>query len=99
MSRIQDRGDRIGNSREPGNPKKPGIKLILNVAIAVLFAVGLTVGALYEIFFGSIIVAFGVVLLAIRGYLGSGDRAVTGVLIFVAFATVAIQAIEYFLAP
>ena len=41
----------------------------------------------------------GVVLLAVRGYMGSGDRAVTGVLIFVAFAAVAIQAIEYFLAP
>ncbi|WP_047865939.1 hypothetical protein [Rubrobacter aplysinae] len=99
MSRIQDRGERTRNSREPGSPGKPGTKLVLNVAIVILFAVGLTVGALYEIFFGSIILALGVVLLAIRGYLGSGDRAVTGVLIFVAFATVAIQAIEYFLAP
>lgn len=82
-----------------GNGDRPRTKLALNVAIALLFALGITVGALYEIFFGVILLAIGVVALAIRGYLGSGDKAVTGVLIFVAFAAVAIQAIEYFLAP
>lgn len=65
----------------------------------MLFAAGLTVGVAYEVFFGIVLFALGVVLLAARGYLDSGDRAVTGVLIFVAFAAVAIQAIEYFLAP
>lgn len=86
-------------SNVQGDGGRPRIKLGLSVAIAVLFALGLAVGALYEIFFGTILVALGVVALAIRGYLGSGDRAVTGVLIFVAFSAAAIQAIEYFLAP
>lgn len=83
-----------GNSDENAN-----LKLALNVGIALFVVVGLAVGALWEVFFGTAIFAVGVVLLAIRGYMGNGDKAVTGVLIFVAFAAVAIQAIEYFLAP
>lgn len=82
-----------------GNADRRGIKLALSVGTAIFFVAGLAVGALYELFFGVTLFAVGVVLLAIRGYLGSGDKAVTGVLIFVAFAAVAIQAIEYFLAP
>lgn len=79
--------------------RRDRIKFALSVGAAVFFVAGLAVGVLSELFFGVILFAIGVVLLAIRGYLGSGDRAVTGVLIFVAFAAVAIQAIEYFLAP
>lgn len=75
------------------------LKIALNAGFALFFVLGLVVGVFWEVFFGTIIFAVGVVLLAIRGYMGSGDRAVTGVLIFVAFAAVAIQAIEYFLAP
>lgn len=82
-----------------GPESSGGRKTALSVGTGVLLLAGLSVGALYEVFFGVILVALGVVLLAIRGYMGSGDRAVTGVLIFVAFAAVAIQAIEYFLAP
>lgn len=81
------------------NGNRGGIKRALSVAIAILFVAGLAVGALYEIFFGTVLVALGVVLLAMRGYMGSGDKAVTGALIFVAFAAAGIQAIEYFLAP
>ena len=83
-----------GNQDENRN-----LKVALNAGIVLFVVAGLAVGALWEVFFGTIIFATGVVLLAIRGYMGSGDRAVTGVLIFVAFAAVAIQAIEYFLAP
>ncbi|MDN5696994.1 MAG: hypothetical protein L0G70_03340 [Rubrobacter sp.] len=75
------------------------LKSALNAGIALFVLAGLAVGALWEIFFGTALFAVGVVLLAVRGYVVSGDRAVTGVLIFVAFAAVAIQAIEYFLAP
>ncbi len=81
------------------NDDRSRSKLALNVMIAILFVLGTAVGALYEIFFGTILVALGVVLLAIRGYLGSGDKPVTGVLIFVALAAATIQAIEYLLAP
>lgn len=83
-----------GDDRDRG-----GTKRALSVGAVVLFVAGFTVGALYEVFFGTILAALGVVLLAIRGYMSSDDRAVTGVLIFVALAAVAIQAIEYFLAP
>lgn len=79
--------------------RRGGIKLALSIGAGVFFAAGLVVGVAYEIFFGVVLLAIGVVALAIQGYMGSGDRAVTGVLIFVAFAAVAIQAIEYFLAP
>lgn len=81
------------------NGDRSGLKLALTAGIVVLLAAGLAVGALYEVFFGTVLFALGVVLLAIRGYLGSGDKAVAGVLIFVAFAAVVIQAIERFLAP
>lgn len=82
-----------------GSDGRGGLKLALSLGTASLFVAGLAVGVLYEVFFGVVLFAIGVVLLAIRGYLGSGDRAVTGVLIFVAFAAVAIQSIEFFLAP
>lgn len=75
------------------------LKTLLSAGTVLLLALGLAVGVVWEVFFGTAVFAVGVVLLAIRGYMGSGDRAVTGVLIFVAFAAVAIQAIEYFLAP
>lgn len=76
-----------------------GVKVALNAGIALFFVLGLAVGVFWEVFFGTMVFAVGVVLLAVRGYMGSGDKSVTGVLIFVAFAAVAIQAIEYFLAP
>lgn len=82
-----------------GDGGRDRIKLALSVGTGVLFVAGLAVVILTELFFGVTVFALGVILLAIRGYLGSGDKAVTGVLIFVAFAAVAIQAIEYFLAP
>ena len=75
------------------------LKSALNAGIALFVLAGLAVGALWDIFFGTALFAVGLVLLAVRGYVVSGDRAVAGVLIFVAFAAVAIQAIEYFLAP
>jgi hypothetical protein len=43
--------------------------------------------------------AFGAILVAVRGYLNTGDKAVSGALIFVALVTIGIEAIVYFLAP
>lgn len=66
----------------PGTTESQRAKFASNVGIRVLFAAGLVVGMAYGVFFGTILLALGVLLLAIRGYMGSSDRAVTGVMTF-----------------
>lgn len=68
---------------------------------ALFFLVG---GAAVGTFYGSVplgvlLFALGIVLFALRGYLNTGDRAVSGVLMFVALMAVCTQAILYFLGP
>jgi hypothetical protein len=68
---------------------------------AMLFFVG---GVFTGVFYGSVslgvlLFALGAVLFALRGYLNTGDRAVAGVLIFVAVTAVGTQVILYFLGP
>ena len=43
--------------------------------------------------------ALGTILVAIRGYLNTGDKAVSGALVFVALVAIGIEAIVYFLSP
>lgn len=72
----------------------------LSIAAALLLAGGLLVGVfLQQVSVGVLLFALGAVLFALRGYLNTGDKAVTGALIFVALVAVGIQAILYFLAP
>ena len=71
------------------------------LSLGALFLVG---GAAVAIFYGSVplgvlLFALGTVLFALRGYLNTGDRAVSGVLMFVALMAVCTQAILYFLGP
>jgi hypothetical protein len=66
----------------------------------LLFVAGLLVGLLFgEVILGVLLFAFGAILVAVRGYLNTGDKAVSGALIFVALVTIGIEAIVYFLAP
>ena len=61
---------------------------------------GLFVGLfLQQVSVGVLLFALGAVLFAVRGYLNTGDKAVTGALIFVALVAVGIQAVVYFLGP
>lgn len=75
---------------------KPGLAL----GLGLLFVAGLLVGLLLrEVMLGVLLFALGTILFAIRGYLNTGDKAVTGALIFVALVALGIEAIVYLLGP
>jgi hypothetical protein len=76
------------------------VKLGLSVGSGLLFASGLIVGVvLRSVLLGVLLFALGAILFAIRGYLNTGDKAVTGALVFVALVAIGIEAIVYFLGP
>ncbi len=76
------------------------VKRGVSLGAAVLFAVGLIMGLLLrEVMLGVLLFALGTILFAIRGYLNTGDKAVTGALIFVALVAIGIEATVYFLGP
>jgi hypothetical protein len=76
------------------------VKLGLSVGSGLLFAAGLFVGVvLRNVLIGVLPFALGAILFAIRGYLNTGDKAMTGALIFVALVAIGIEAIVYFLGP
>ena len=66
----------------------------------MLLATGFFVGVvLRSVLVGVLLFAVGAILFAVRGYLNTGDKAVTGALIFVALVAIGIEAIIYFLGP
>jgi hypothetical protein len=76
------------------------VKLGLSLGAVLLFVAGLLVGLLFrEVMLGVLLFALGAILVAIRGYLNTGDKAVSGALIFVALVAIGIEAIVYVLAP
>jgi hypothetical protein len=76
------------------------VKLGFSSGAGLLFVTGLLVGLLFrEVMLGVLLFALGAILVAIRGYLNTGDKAVSGALIFVALVAIGIEAIVYFLAP
>ena len=76
------------------------MKLGLSLSSGLLFVAGLLMGLLLrEVMLGVLLFALGTILFAVRGYLNTGDKAVTGTLIFVALVAIGIEAIVYFLGP
>jgi hypothetical protein len=76
------------------------LKLGLSWGSGLLFVVGLLLGFLLrEVMLGVMLFAFGGILFAVRGYLNTGDKAVTGTLIFVALVAMCTEATVYFLGP
>jgi hypothetical protein len=76
------------------------VKSSLSAGTVVLLATGFFVGmVLRSVPLGVLLFALGAVLFAVRGYLNTGDKAVTGALIFVALVAIGIEAIVYFLGP
>jgi len=72
----------------------------LSLGAGFSLVAGLFVGLfLQQVSVGVLLFALGAVLFAVRGYLNTGDKAVTGALIFVALVAVGIQAVVYFLGP
>ena len=81
--------------------RAPGpVKLALSLGSLVFLAGGLIVGlVLRAVSLGVVLFALGGIIFAVRGYLNTGDKAVTGALIFVALTAIGSQAIVYFLGP
>ncbi len=76
------------------------LKRGLSLASVLLIVGGLAVGLLLgEVPLGILMFALGGIAFALRGYLNTGDKVVTGALIFVAVTAIGIQAIVYFLGP
>jgi len=76
------------------------VKLGLSLGAGLLFVTGLLLSLLLrEVMLGVVLFALGAILVAIRGYLNTGDKAVTGALIFIALVAIGIETIVYFLAP
>jgi hypothetical protein len=84
--------------REQNAPRP--VKIALTVGWAGLFLAGIVLAAVFgEGRLGILLFALGAILFAIRGYLRTGDKAVAGVLIFVALVAIGIEAIVFFLGP
>ena len=72
----------------------------LSLGAGLLLLAGLLVGLLMQqVSVGVLLFALGGILFAIRGYLNTGDKLVTGAVIFVALAAIASQAVVHFLGP
>ncbi len=75
-------------------------KVGLGVGSALLFLAGLLVAFLLrELMLGVLLFAVGAILFALRGYLETGDKVVSGALIFIAMVAIGIEAVVYFLGP
>jgi hypothetical protein len=62
--------------------------------------IGLFVGlVLRELTLGVLLFALGTMLFAVRGYIETGDKMLTGALIFIASVAIGIEAVVYFLGP
>jgi hypothetical protein len=76
------------------------VKRTLSLGAGLLLLAGLLVGLFLEqVSIGVLLFALGAILFAVRGYLNTGDKVVTGALIFIALVAMGIQAVVYFLGP
>jgi hypothetical protein len=74
--------------------------LSLSIGSALLLLSGPSVGLLLgDVMLGVLLFALGTILLALRGYLETGDKVVAGTLIFVALVVIGIEAVVYLLGP
>ena len=75
-------------------------KLGLSIGSALFFLSGPSVGFLLrEAMLGVLLIALGGILLALRGYLETGDKVVAGTLFFIALVAIGIAAVVYLLGP
>jgi hypothetical protein len=75
-------------------------KLGLSIGSALLLLSGPSVGFLLrEVMLGVLLIALGGILLALRGYLETGDKVVAGALIFIALVAIGVAAVVYLLGP
>ena len=88
----------MGEPKERRAPRRA--KLVLGVGSALLLLAGLFVGLLLrEQALGVLLFALGTMLFAVRGYIETGDKVLTGALVFMALVTIGIEAVVYFPGP
>ena len=75
---------------------KVGLERGIGIAISGRFFVGVV---LRSVLLGVLLFALGAILFAFRGYLNTGDKAVSGALNFVSLVAIGIEAIVYFIGP
>ncbi len=72
----------------------------LSIGSALLLLSGPSVGFLLrEVMLGVLLIALGGILLALRGYLETGDKVVAGALFFIALVAIGMAAVVYLLGP
>ena len=83
--------ERSGKRRTPHRAQ-----LGLGIGSALLLLAGPAVGLLLSnVVLGVLLFALGVILLALRGYVETGDKVVTGTLIFIALVVIGIEVVVY----
>ncbi len=88
----------MAEPKERRAPHRANLSLSISIGAALLLLSGPSVGLLLgDVMLGVLLFALGAILVAIRGYLNTGDKAVSGALIFVALVAIGIEAIVYFL--
>ncbi len=72
----------------------------LGRGIGAAFLWGLFVGlVLSEMILGALLLALGTMLFVVRGYIETGEKVLTGALVFIALVPIGIEAVVYFLGP
>jgi peptidoglycan/LPS O-acetylase OafA/YrhL len=88
----------MGEPKERRAPHRA--TLGVSIASALLLLAGPSVGFLLaEVTLGVMLFALGGILLALRGYLETGDKVVAGALFFIALVAIGMAAVVYLLGP
>jgi hypothetical protein len=90
----------MAEPKERRAPHRANLSLSISIGAALLLLSGPSVGLLLgDVMLGVLLFALGSILLALRGYLETGDKVVAGTLIFVALVVIGIEAVVYLLGP
>lgn len=94
IHRLMSDFKKFEEKRVPGS-----LKRAVSAGAGLLLAAGLFIGLMMGVgLLGGLLFALGAILFAVRGYFATGDRAVTGALIFVALVAAGIELIVHLLA-
>ena len=90
----------MAEPKERRAPHRANLSLSISIGAALLLLSDPSVGLLLgDVMLGVLLFALGSILLALRGYLETGDKVVAGTLIFVALVVIGIEAVVYLLGP
>jgi hypothetical protein len=90
----------MAEPKERRAPHRANLSLSISIGAALLLLSDPSVGLLLgDVMLGVLLFALGSILLALRGYLETGDKVVAGTLIFLALVVIGIEAVVYLLGP